>query len=270
MNRTSTRHRRLVATAGALALVSLLAVGCGDDGGDAEAQETETVFVDADGNVIDDQGDGGDVADDSGPALTQEQIDTVVLTPENVGDGWTGGTVESDDESDAPGCFADVDAISDGLDPIEVAERDVEYSFGDDVPQVSNGASSYQDGNAVAQAFVDLEAALAACTTVTGTDSNDNTWALDVITDTTVLSDATDDQINVTASGTLTATDGTVYDVTLQQTYVRIGKNVITIGVSDFTDQSELHAAYTQIAIDRFVDVVSGSEPDLITGPQPA
>lgn len=256
MNRTPTRLRRLVASAGALALVSLLAAGCGDDGGGADAQETETVFVDA---------------DDSGPALTQEQLEVVVLTPENVGEGWTGGPVESDEESDAPGCFADIDAISDGLDPIEVAERDVEYSYGDaGVPQVSSGASSYEDGNAVAQAFVDLEAALAACTSVTGDDGNGNAWDVDVTTDTTVVSDATDDQINVTAAGTLTETDGTVHDVTIHQSYVRIGKNVITLGVTDFSDQSALHAGYTQIAIDRLVDVIIGSEPDQTTGPQPA
>ena len=58
--------------------------------------------------------------------------------------------------------------------------------------------------------------------------------------------------------------------MTLHQSYVRIGKNVITIGVTDVSDQSALHAAYTQIAIDRFVDVVIDSEPDQTTGPQPA
>jgi hypothetical protein len=272
------RPRRLLATAGTLALVSLLAVGCGDDGGDAEAQETETVFVDADGNVVDpggtdstDSGDGGDVADDSGPALTQEQLEVVVLTPENVGDGWTGGPVESDEDSDAPGCFGEIETISDGLDPLEVAEYDVEYAYGDSgAPQISSGASSYTDGNAVDHAFVALDTALRACTSVTGTDGDGNTWDLSVSADDTAVTDTIDDQINVTASGTLTDTAGTEYELTLQQTYVRIGKNVITIGVTDVNDQSALHAGYTQIAIDRLVVVIIDSEPDLTTGPQPA
>src|SRR6186713_1487617 len=113
VNTVPPRHRRRhLATAGCLALIAFLAVGCGDDEGDPEAQETETVFVDADGNVIEDptdgDGDGGDVADDSGPALTQDQLEVVVLTPENVGDGWTGGPVESDDDSVAPGCFGEI------------------------------------------------------------------------------------------------------------------------------------------------------------------
>ena len=273
MNTVPTRHRRRhLATAGSLALIALLAVGCGDDEGDPEAQETETVFVDADGNVIEDQtdGDGGDVSDDSGPALTQEELEVVVLTPENVGEGWTGGPVESDDDSVAPGCFGEISAISDSLDPLEVAEYDVEYEFGDSgVPEVSSGASSYEDGNAVAQAFVELRTVLGACTSLSGPDSDGNTWDLTVSTDETAVSDATDDQINVTASGTLTDTSGTDYEVTLHQTYVRIGKNVITIGVTDVSDQSALHAGYTQIAIDRLIDVIIDSEPDLTTGPQP-
>jgi hypothetical protein len=275
VNTVPPRHRRRhLATAGSLALIALLAVGCGDDEGDPEAQETETVFVDADGNVIEDPtdggGDGGDVADDSGPALTQEQLEVVVLTPENVGDGWTGGPVESDDDSVAPGCFGEISAISDSLDPLEVAEYDVEYAFGDSgVPEVSSGASSYEDGNVVAQAFAELSTVLGACTSLTGPDSEGNTWDLTVTTDETAVSDATDDQINVIASGTLADTSGTEYEVTLHQAYVRIGKNVITIGVTDVSDQSALHAGYTQIAIDRLIDVIIDSEPDVTTGPQP-
>lgn len=272
MNHVPTRRsRRLLATAGCLALVSLFAVGCGDDGGGAEAQETETVIVDADGNVVDDQSDGGEGTDDSGPALTQEQIELVVLTPENVGDGWTGGPVESDEDSDAPGCFAEIETISDSLDPLEVAEHDVEYTYGDaGVPAISSGASSYDDGNAVTQAFDDLESVLSTCTTVTGTDGEGNTWDLAVTVDDTVVSDATDAQINVTASGTLADTSGNEYDLTIHQSYVQIGKNVITIGVTDVSDQSALHEAYTQLAIDRLVDVIIDSEPDITTGPQPA
>jgi hypothetical protein len=269
---TSRPRRRLLATAASLAAISLLAVGCGDDGGDAEAQETETVFVDADGNLIDDEEDGGDdVPDDSGPALTQEQIETVVLTAENVGDGWIGGPVESDDYTYAPGCFSEIEAISDGLDPLEVGEHDVEYEYGDSgVPAISSGASSYEDGNAVDQAFADLDTVLSTCPSVNGTDGDGNTWDLAVSYDDTVVSDATDDQINVTASGTLTDASGTAYELTIHQTYVRIGKNVITIGVTDVSDQSALHAGYTQIAIDRLIDVIIDSEPDQTTGPQPA
>ena len=63
---------------------------------------------------------------------------------------------------------------------------------------------------------------------MTGPDSDGNTWDLTVSYDETVVSDATDAQINVTASGTLTDTSGTEYELTLHQTYVRIGKNVIT------------------------------------------
>jgi hypothetical protein len=215
--------------------------------------------------------DGGtDVVDDSGPALTQEQLEVVVLTPENVGEGWTGGPVESDDDSVAPGCFGEISAISDSLDPLEVAEQDVEYAYGESgVPEISSGASSYQDGNAVAAAFDELSTVLGACTSVTGADGDGNTWDFSVTTDETLATDTIDDQINVTASGTLTDTSGTTYDLTLHQAYVRIGKNVMTIGVTDVGDQSALQAGYTAIAIDRLVSVIIDSEPSQTTGPQP-
>lgn len=264
------RARPALASVATLALVSLLVAGCGDDASDPKAAVTETVVVDGDGNPTEAPTDGGDVADDSGPALTQEQVEVVVLTPDNVGEGWSGGTVESDEEGGAPGCFAEIDAISDGLDPLEVAEYDVEYSYGDSgAPALSSGASSYSDGNAVADAFVALEAALGACTSVTGADADGNTWDLAVSYDNTAVSDATDDQLNVTASGTVTDASGSEYELTLHQSFVRIGKNVITIGTTGLDDQAALHAAYTSIGIDRFIDVIIDSEPDQTTGPQP-
>lgn len=274
MNRVPNRHRRRhLATVGSLALIALLAVGCGDDEGDPEAQETETVFVDSDGNVIEDETGGGgtDAVDDSGPALTQEQLDRVVLAPENVGEGWTGGPVESDEEGGAPGCFGEIEAISNGLDPLEVAESDVEYEYGTGgAPSISSGASSYEDGNAVAAAFDELSSVLGACTSVAGTDADGNDWDFSVTTDETLATDTIDDQINVTASGTVTDTAGTEYELTLHQTYVRIGKNVITVGVTDVSDQGEIQSGYTEIAIGRLVSVIIDSEPSQTTGPQPA
>lgn len=281
MNHVPTRRgRRALASAGVLALVSLLAVGCGDDGGETAAQETDTVVVDADGNVIDDtttdaptspETDDVDTVDDSGPALTQEQLEVVVLTPDNVGDGWDGGPIESDQHNDAPGCFGELATISDSLDPFEVAEYDVEYVYGDvGFPAISSGASSYEDGNEVAGAFEDLHAVLSTCTSVSGTDGDGNTWDLAVTYDATVVSDATDDQINITASGTLADLSGGEFELTLHQSYVRIGKNIMTIGTTDFSDQTALHEAYTEIAIDRLVDVIIDSELAVTTGPQPA
>ena len=275
MNTVPTRHRRRhLATAGSLALIALLAVGCGDDEGDPEAQETETVVVDADGNVIEDQTDGGgtDVADDSGPALTQEQLEVVVLTPENVGDGWTGGPVESDEDSVAPGCFGEISAISNSLDPLEVAEYDVEYEFGDaGVPEVSSGASSYQDGNAVADGV--RRAQHRARRLHVGDRPRQRRQHLGPGgqhgRDRGQRRHRRPDQRHRVRHPRPTR-PGPSYELTLHQTYVRIGKNVITIGVTDVSDQSELHAGYAQIAIDRLIDVIIDSEPDQTTGPQPA
>jgi hypothetical protein len=268
--------RRSLATAGTLALVSLFAVGCGDDSGDAEATETETVVVDADGNVIDGPTDGQDEqgdtpVDDSGPALTQEQLESAVLAPENVGENWTGGQVESDVESGSPGCFGDIEVISDSLDPIEVAEHDVEYNYTGGDPSIASGASSYEDGTAVAEAFDGLHEVLGSCTEVVGTDSEGFEWDLDVTYDGTLATDTIDDQVNVTASGTVVDPDGSEFDITLRQSYIRVGKNVLTVGVNSLGgDYSELQTGYTEIAIYRFTSVIIDSEPTTQLGPQPA
>lgn len=273
MHRTRTSRSTALA---ALAAVALLAAGCSDDSGDAEAEETETVYVDQDGNPVDppevDEGDDpGDDDDEAGPPLTQEQLEVVVLTQENVGQGWTGGAVPTEDDGTAPGCFGEVTAISDSLDQHEVAEYDVEYSYGDSgLPSVASGAVSFAEEAPVAEAFEQLKAALEPCTSVTGTDSDGLTWDVTVTYDDIALGDATDDQINYSARGTISDEDGNSFDVILYSSLVRIGRNVIDISTSDVEDRADLHAEYVKIGVDRFVDVVIDSEPDETTAPAPA
>ena len=152
-----------------------------------------------------------------------------------------------------------------------MAEHDVEYEYEPSgAPSISSGASSYEDGNAVAAAFDELGATLIACTSVAGTDAEGNSWDFSLTTDETLATDTIDDQINVTAVGTLTDTAGNEYELTLHQSYVRIGKNVITVGVTDVSDAADLQTGYTAIAIDRLVSVIIDSEPSETTGPQPA
>lgn len=261
----------------ALAAAVLLVAGCGDDSDDAGAAETETVYVDQDGNPVDppenagDEGDEGDHGDEAGPPLTQEQLEVVVLTQGNLGDGWTGGEAPTEDDGTGPGCFGAISTISDSLDPHEVAEYDVEYSYGDSgFPAVSSGAVSFAEEGPVADAFEEMKAALEPCTSVTGTDSDGLTWDVAVTYDDTVLSDATDDQINYSATGTISDDSGNSFELSLHASLVRIGRNVIDISTSDFEDRSDLHADYVQIGIDRFVDVIIDSEPDETTAPQPS
>ena len=42
------------------------------------------------------------------------QISQAVLQPDNMGDGWT-ATPSTEDEGGAPGCLADVESITEGL-----------------------------------------------------------------------------------------------------------------------------------------------------------
>ena len=267
------RTARPLGAVAALVLVPLLAAGCGDDGGDAGAEETETVFVDQDGNVIDDDGSEDDSDDDAGPALTEEQLAVVVLTQENLGDGWTGGPVEDDDDDEgtAPGCFDELGTISDSLDDQEVAEHDAEYSYGETgLPSVESGSVSFVEAAPVAEAFTQIKDVLSTCTTVTGADSNGTEWDVTVTYDDTVVSDATDEQVNYTAAGTLTDTEGNSFEISVHATLVRIGRNVIDITTTAFEDQSVLHDAAVGIGIDRLVSVIIDSEPSETTAPAPA
>lgn len=256
MRRTA-RHRSLAPVA-ALALVALTVAGCGGDDGDGDAGAEETVVVDQNGETV-----GGD-PDALGP-LSADQVSQAVLQADNMGDGWTAAP-STEDDGTAPGCLADVDTLTEGL--TEKEKAGTEFSYGE-ILSVESTVSAYDDANALAAVFDQVQVAVAACTDVSGPDDEGNEWDLTLTATDDAGYDGVDDQYSVSGSGSLTTPDGTKVDIYVEQSAVRIGANVASISTFDLQPRSTEHDVWAQIAVDRFVAVAGGEEPAATTAPAP-
>jgi len=263
-----TRAIRSLAPVAVLALVSALAAGCSGDG-DEDAEDGGTVYVDQYGNPVDpdENGEGGEDGEDAGtPSMTEEQIAEAVLQSDNMGSGWT-STPSIEDETTAPGCFADVDTLTEGL--TEKAKGGTDFTYSSGLPDVESTVSAYDDEAAISAVFDQVQTALAACTTVTGPDSDGNEWALSVTTSEDATYDV-DDQLAVSASGTFTEPGGSPTQIYIEWTNVRVGPNVGSVTTIDIEPRPTEHDLWAQIAVDRLLAVVNGEEQAATTAPAPA
>lgn len=243
--RTTHLTHRLAAVA-VLALVATSAAACGDDDKDDSGSASDTPTV---------------------SELTEDQLGQAVLQPDNFSEGWT-QTTDDETEDSAPGCLADVSAITDSVD--EAAKVAYDYSYGDSgVPLVTSSASAFDDQDEVTKAFDDAKSALEDCSTVTGTDADGYEYDMTLSYDDSV-SEGLDDQVNLTLAGTITVSgqDSTIAE---RVTMVRLGPNVAVTAMVGLGDTSTVASfdAYEQIAIDRFVAVVNGEDPTAATAPAP-
>ncbi|KAA1428276.1 hypothetical protein F0U47_04875 [Nocardioides antri] len=240
---------RALAPVAVAALVSALAAGCSDDG-------------DADSDAEDDD------SDVAVAPLTEEQISEAVLQEDNIGEGWT-STPSSEDDSSGPGCFGDIDALTDGLP--EKAKAGTEFAYGDaELPFVESSVTAYDDETAIAAVFDQVQTVLAACTTITDTDEEGVIWDLAMVFDDSATLDDVDDQFHASATGTLTQPGGDPVEIFIEWTSVRLGPNIGTVATIDTQERPTEHATWAEIAVDRLAAVAEGEEPDATTAPAPA
>lgn len=238
---------RSLAPVAVLALISALAAGCGDDG-DSNSDDKDD---DQDTPVV---------------ALTADQISQAVLQADNLGDGWV-SEPSSEDEGGAPGCLADVETITEGL---EVKDKGgTVFDYGDSALRVESTVSAYPDETTIGGAFDLVMSTIATCTTVSGPDGDGNMWDLTLTTSDEATYDDVDAQYSVSGSGTIAAPNGETLDVYLEQTAVRVGPNVGSISTIDTQSRTAEHAVWAEIAVERLVDVGEGDEPDATTAPAP-
>lgn len=254
--RRTTRFRSLAPVA-VLAVVAFSATACNGDS-DKDADAPETVIVNQDGETI-----GGDPS--TVAPLTADQISQAVLQDANMGQGWTSAP-STEDDTTAPGCLADVETLTDGLE--ESDKAGTEFSYGD-ILTVESTVSAYPDATALGAVFDQVQTAVAACTSVTGPDGSGNDWNLTLTSTDDAGYEGVDDQYSTSGSGTLTTSDGTEVDIYLEQTAVRIGPNVASISTFDIKPRTTEHDVWAQIGVDRFVAVANGEEPAATTAPAP-
>lgn len=240
------RRGRALAPVAVLALVSALAAGCSDDDGDSDSDEKDRPVV----------------------ALTEEQISDAVLQEDNLGEGWA-AMPSSDDDSVGPGCFGDIDTLTEGL--AEAAKGGTEFAYGEaELPFVESSVTAYEDETGIAAVFEQAKTVLAACSTISDTDDDGIAWDLTMTFDDAAAHDDVDDQFQLAASGTLTQPGGDPTDIHIEWTSVRLGPNVATVATIDTQERPTEHATWSEIAFERLVDVAQGDEPEDTTAPVPA
>lgn len=244
--RARRRRARFPALISGLALVTALAA-CSD--GDSDSDD-----------------DGG--SEDEVAALTEDQAAEAVLQEDNLGPDWSAEPVTEDDDTTAgPGCFADIDTLTEGLTKVTSVGTEFTYSVG--VPIVKSTATAYDEEIAVAAVFDQVQTVLEACTTIDGPDGDGNEWDLAVETSDEQTYDA-EDQFSLSASGTFTQAGGDESPIYLEWTSARVGPNVATVTTLDTESRADEHAALAQVAVDRMNAVIDGEEPAATTVPAPA
>lgn len=240
---------RVLGSVAVAALVAVLATGC-SDGGDSDADDDQ------------------EEPDPPVTALTEEQISEAVLQDDNLGEGWA-SSPSSDDDSVGPGCFGDIDTLTEGL--AEAAKGGTEFGYGEgELPFVESSVTAYEDENAIGAVFEQVKTVLAACSTISDTDDDDVAWDLAMTYDDAATHDEVDDQFRLSASGTLTQPGQDPMDIHIEWSSVRLGPNVATVATIDTQERPTEHATWSGIAFERLVDVAEGDEPEETTAPAPS
>jgi hypothetical protein len=242
--RTHLTPFRRLATVAVLALLATTATACGGDD--------------------EDSGDSG-----SGDAtVTQEQVDAAALTLENfTGEDWEEVPFE-EGEDDGPGCFGEISATVDELEP----DLEADHTFEDNtisLPSVDSSVSSFDDEDAITAKFDEVQELLATCTTIAETADDGTVYDLTLTTDEEALAGA-DDQINLVLTGTITPAGGEETNISQHATMIRVGNVISQVSTVDFGDESVMHAALAQIAVDRLTAALAGEEPPAAAAPEPA
>lgn len=238
---------RALASLAVVALVSAVATGCGDNGGSDSDEDEE---------------------DRSVSALTEEQISEAVLQEDNLGDGWT-ATPSSEDDSVGPGCFGDIDMLTEEV--AEEAKGGTEFAYGEaGLPFVESSVTSYEDEEAIVDVFEEVKTVLAECSTISDTDGDGIAWDLAMTYDDAATQDDVDDQFRLSASGTLTQPGQDPTNINIEWTSVRLGPNVGTVATIDTQERPTEHETWAGIAFERLVDVAEDDEPEETTAPAPS
>lgn len=247
--------RRTAAAASVLTLALALSA-CGSDDGEPTGEPT------AQGTATDET-DSPEPPDD-GPVLSEEDLASALLTPEDLPGGYVADPDADDDEDGAAGfqgsCLEDIGDITDR--PEFDADSKVAASFvleGDaGQSSVKSQVQSYADTQQIVDAIALFSETVADCTTATGTDEQGFDYDLQIQSDQTVSLDSVDEQARVAVRGTL-STEGLELPVDIGYNVARIGNNLVIINTVDIGEVGDGIVASTdvvaQVSVDRLADV---------------
>ncbi len=190
--------------------------------------------------------------------LTKEQATEALLSLDNFEDGFK--VAEDDDEDDSSmGCLDDFESIDDVVnEPAVEAERDYEADTEISLPGVFSAVASFDTDAPAKKGMSEVRKALADCTEVAETDDDGSRFELTIATDDEKAGAEADDQVNLSATGTVTV-QGLTLPMAVHLSIIRVGNHVtmsgiVTMGEDARSDADEIAAA----ALARLVAVIEG------------
>jgi hypothetical protein len=209
---------------------------------------------------------GGGDGSGSSSVLSDDEVETAVLTLDNL-DGDFVESEDDDDDDDSLGCLGDLD-VDDSIDA--KTEHEASFEVADaGFPSVGSKVASYASTQQLDHALDRLAQALAKCDHVDETDEDDATIVLDIETDTDRVSGDVDQQVNIHATGSVSS-DGFDLPLAFDFSFARVDNNLTAVFIGDLSDTGAHDAleGYTEIAVDRLVAVMAGEAPEDATGPE--
>lgn len=150
---------------------------------------------------------GGSDAGSDAKALTKGQATAALLTIEDLPPGFTQADDSGADQGDQVGCLKATDALFDlELDTDVRRNFDSEQTDGS-AAGVVNKVSSDADTGTITAAVSDLGKAIATCESVDETDDQGYRVNLEIASNETTTTDAADQQVNFSATGTISGND---------------------------------------------------------------
>lgn len=249
--RPDVRTRRSAPVLGTIAAVVLAATvltGCGSDATSTVASEVPS-------------GTSTEAAQIT--VLTTKQATSALLTGQNLGGGFTVADSHDADENESLGCL---DVLDDGEDdPTAVTvtkERTFDAVSRVRLPSLTTGIYSYDDIAPASDPFEATLTALEGCTKVDETRKDGVRIRLGVSTDSDTATPDADEQLNLTATGSITSRGSTV-PFGVWASVVRIDNHVVSVIYTDLdvATGADSTDALTRAAVGRLVAVLAGEEP---------
>jgi hypothetical protein len=240
------------ALAAVLALASLTA--CSDDGGSDDSSGDETS-----------QTPSADQTDSGAGELTQAQLDQALLTAANLSDEFEVDAAEDDenDDSDEPdlGCLFAFEDDEDDEDDDDEGEIAFSAKQEPGLPGILHFLAVAPDEDAAERGLDEITDELDDCERVDTQDDDGTRWQLDVELDRTNWAENADDQVNLSAVGTL-GMDSLELPLTIELSVVRVANGVSITAFFDISDDiGSAHQDVTDAAAGRLAAVLAGDEP---------
>lgn len=201
---------------------------------------------------------GDDGSSSSATTLTKQQATEALLSLDDLGDGFK--VAEDDDDDDSSmGCLDDFEGIDDVVgEPTVEAEADYEADTEISLPGVLSAVASFESDAPAKKGMSEIRKALTDCTEVEQTDDDGTQFRLTIASDDKKAGPEADDQVNLSANGTVT-TQGLTVPMAVHMSIIRVANHVtmsgiVTMGEEAREDADEIAAA----ALARIVAVIEG------------